>query len=127
MLVHDTQASRHGSENVQRVGHLWTEANRKLRAAGGGVACRAALYREESVVVVQETARGAVPEVHHEQQVRLRLRAAHADTCECVGCGRRALPTAGRKRRAYMPWTIRTFLCFGVVMSTSSRCMSSNT
>ncbi len=36
-------------------------------------------------MVVQETARGAVPEVHHQQQVRRGLGAAHAD--QSVGRG----------------------------------------
>ena len=79
-------------------------------------------------MVVQQTARGAVPEVHHEQQVRWSLGAAHADACECAGRGlNRPAEREPNEPSAYMPWTLRTFLCFGVVMSTSSRCMSSNT
>jgi hypothetical protein len=79
-------------------------------------------------VVVQQAARGAVPEVHHQQQVRRGLGAAHADARECVGRGLNGpAEREPSEPSAYMPWTMRTFLCFGFVMSTSSRCMSSNT
>ncbi len=86
------------------------------------------LHLEDSVVVVQQAARGAVPEVHHEQQVRRGLGAAHTDARECVGRGLSGpVECEPSAPRAYMPWTMRTFLCFGFVMSTSSRCMSSKT
>ena len=76
-------------------------------------------------MVVQETARGAVPQVHHEQQVRRSLGAAHADQSVHRGLNRPA-EREPSEPSAYMPWTMRTFLCFGFVMSTSSRCMSLN-
>jgi len=79
-------------------------------------------------VVVQQAARGAVPQVHHEQQVRRGLGAALADANESVVRGLNGpAEREPSEPSAYMPWTMRTFLCFGVVMSTSSRCMSSNT
>ncbi len=131
MLVNDTQAGRHVSENVQHVGDLWTKAN-----MGVHVRCRRwtciqgragpTLHLEDSVVVVQQTARGAVPEVHHQQQVRRSLGAAHADRSVHRGLNGPAECEPGEPS-AYMPWTMRTFLCLGFVMSTSSRCMSSNT
>ena len=84
MRVHGIQASRHVSENVQHVGDLWTEVNVGEMAGCRRWACiqgraGSTLYLEYSAVVVQEAARGAVPEVHHQQQVRLSLGAAHAD------------------------------------------------
>jgi hypothetical protein len=96
VLVNDTQAGRHVSENVQHLGDLWTEANMGgmaccMRDAGSGACTQGragpTLHLEGSVVVVQQAARGAVPEVHHEQQVRRCLGAAHADARECVGLG----------------------------------------
>ncbi len=129
--VHDIQACRHVSENVQHVRDLWTEANMGDMACYRRWACfmgRAGppLHLEGSAVVVQQAARGAVPEVHHQQQVRRGLGAAHAD--ESMGRGLNGpVECEPSEPSAYMPWTMRTFLCFGFVMSTSSRCMSSNT
>jgi hypothetical protein len=90
--VHDSEAGRHVSENVQHVGDLWTEANMNEMACYRRWDCihgRAGrtLHLEGSAVVVQQAARGAVPEVHHQQQVRWGLGAAHADACAFVGRG----------------------------------------
>ncbi len=90
--MHDIQAGRHVSENVQHVGDLWTKANMGEMACYRRWACiqgraGSTLHLQGSAVVVQQAARGAVPEVHHEQQVRRSLGAAHADARACVGRG----------------------------------------
>jgi hypothetical protein len=59
--------------------------------------------------------------------VRLRLGAAHARADASAQAVIGEPDHRGPSEPAHMPWTMRTFLCFGVVMSTSSRCMSSNT